>query len=423
MILLLLITIAAPHLFDASRRGRDPAQETPSAIGTRLMQDAAVKAALDRVKREEPHVLEEQVRLCEIPAPPFKETRRAEAYRQAFELLGLKNVRIDRVGNVLGERPGLAPRPHVVFSAHLDTVFPESTRVQTSRAGPVIKGPGISDDCRGLAVILGVVRALNEGNIQTPGTITFVGTVGEEGLGDLRGVKHLFNVELKGRIDRFVSVDGAGLGITHIGVGSLRYRVAFKGPGGHSYGDFGIANPVHALGRAIEKIADLQIPRHPKTTFNVGRIGGGTSVNSIASEAWMEVDLRSSDRAALTALDAGFQKSLDVALAEENERWGNRGRLALEKTVVGNRPAGGTAPDAPVVLAAVSVTRALGLPVSLVEGSTDSNFAMSLGIPAVTVDGGGSATGSHSLDEAFDTTDSWQGTARALLLAVALAQR
>jgi tripeptide aminopeptidase len=155
----------------------------------------------------------------------------------------------------------------------------------------------------------------------------------------------------------------------------------------------------------------------------VGRIGGGTSVNAIASDAWMEVDLRSSDRAALTALDAGFQKSLDVALAEENERWGNRGRLSLEKTVVGDRPGGRVAADAPIVQAAVSVTRALGLPVSLEEGSTDSNIAMSLGIPAVTVDGGGSATGTHSLDEAFDTTDSWQGTARALLLAVALAQR
>ena len=423
MILLLLITLAAPHLFDASTRSADPAQQSPSDIGTRLMQDAAVKAALDRVKRDEPHVLEEQVRLCEIPAPPFKEARRAEAYRQAFQSLGLTNVRIDRVGNVLGERRGLAPRPHLVFSAHLDTVFPEETRVQTSRTGTVIKGPGISDDCRGLAVILGVVRALNDGNIQTPGSITFVGTVGEEGLGDLRGVKHPFNVELKGRIDRFVSVDGAGLGITHISVGSLRYRVAFKGSGGHSYGDFGIANPVHALGRAIEKIAGLQVPRQPKTTFNVGRIGGGTSVNAIASDAWMEVDLRSSDRAALTALDAGFQKSLGVALAEENERWGNRGRLTLEKTLVGDRPAGRTAADAPIVQAAVSVTRALGLAVSLEESSTDSNIAMSLGIPAVTVDGGGSATGAHSLDEEFDTTDSWKGTARALLLAVGLAQK
>ena len=165
------------------------------------------------------------------------------------------------------------------------------------------------------------------------------------------------------------------------------------------------------------------MPRLPKTTFNVGRIGGGTSVNTISADAWMEVDMRSADPAALTALDARFQKALDVALAEENERWGNNGRLTMEKTVVGHRPAGAVAADAPIVLAAVSVTRALGLQPSLDEGSTDANIAISLGIPAVTIDGGGSGTGAHTLAETFDTTNSWQGTARALLLAIALAQK
>src|SRR5688572_5699741 len=248
------------------------AQQTFSDIGATLMADAAVKQALDAVRRNEPQIIEEQVRLCEIEAPPFKEEKRAAAYKAVFEKLGLTNVRIDGVGNVLGERVGTAPRPHLVFSAHLDTVFPEGTNLRTTREGSVIKGPGIADDCRGLAVVVGVIRALNEAGIKTPGTITFVGTVGEEGLGDLRGVKHLFNQELKGRVDRFVSVDGAGLGITHTAVGSRRYRIAFKGPGGHSYGAFGLANPIHALGRALAKIADQQVPREPKTTFNVGRI-------------------------------------------------------------------------------------------------------------------------------------------------------
>lgn len=403
-----------------------PSANAPQApapgIGEELLKDPAVKSAIDRVRKEESQLIEEQVRLCEIPAPPFKETARAEAYRQAFQALGLKNVRIDKVGNVLGERPGAAPRPHVVFSAHLDTVFPEETNVTTSRSGSVIKGPGIGDDCRGLAVVLGVVRQMNAANIQTPGTITFVGTVGEEGLGDLRGVKHLFNEELKGRVDKFVSVDGTGLGITHIAVGSLRYRVAFKGPGGHSYGAFGIANPVHALGRAMAKIADLQVPREPKTTFNVGRIGGGTSVNSIAFEAWMEVDMRSANQAALTALDANFHKAVDAALAEENERWNNSGRLAVEKNVVGNRPAGSLPATSPIVQTALSVTKALGLQGSVDEGSTDANIPISMGIPAVTIDGGGAGKGAHSLDESFDTTNSWQGTARALLLAIALAR-
>jgi acetylornithine deacetylase/succinyl-diaminopimelate desuccinylase-like protein len=402
--------------------GASGAARSQQDAGDRLLSDTRVKAAIDSVRRNEPQLIEEQVRLCEIPAPPFMEQKRAAALKASFEKLGLKNVRIDAVGNVLGERPGLAPGPQLVFSAHLDTVFPEGTNVQTSRNGSVIKGPGISDDCRGLAVILGVIRELNDAALETQRTITFVGTVGEEGLGDLRGVKHLFTQELKGRADRFVSVDGAGVGVTHTAVGSRRYRVTFKGPGGHSWGAFGIANPVHALGRAIGHISDLQVPRTPKTTFNVGRVGGGTSVNSIAFDAWMEVDLRSSDRAALTAIDAGFMKAVDRALADENERWGNRGRLTVDRTLVGDRPAGGLPATAPIVEAAVSVSRALGIQAPLEEGSTDANFPLSLGVAAITIDGGGRGAGSHSLDETFDSTESWLGTARALLLALALAR-
>ena len=386
------------------------------------MQDAAVKAAVQAARDDEAQTIEDQVRFCEIPAPPFKETARGTAYADAFRKLGLENVRIDKEGNVLGERPGLAPKPHLVFSAHLDTVFPEGTDVKVKREGTMLRGPGIGDDCRGLAVVLAVIRAMNKANVQTPGSITFVATVGEEGLGDLRGVKALFRDTLKGRIDRFVSIDGTGLGITHVGVGSLRYRVAYKGPGGHSYGAFGLANPIHALGRAIAKIGDFQVPRDPKTTFNVGRIGGGTSVNSIAFESWMEVDMRSADAAALKSVDADFHKAVDQALAEENERWNNNGRLEVEKKLVGDRPAGSTPADSAIVQATVSVTKVLGFPVALDEGSTDSNIAMSMSIPAVTIDGGGRGTGAHSLGEAFDSTNSWQGTQRATLLAIALAQ-
>ena len=422
MLRVVVAAFAVVTLFDAPSGDHVPAQKGTADIGSQLLQDSTVRAAIDRVKRREPELLEEQIQLCEIPAPPFKEARRAEALRQSFQSLGLKNVRIDRAGNVLGERAGTGAGPHLVFTAHLDTVFGEEVAIRLTRTGAVIKGPGISDDCRGLAVLLGVIRGLDEAQIRTPGSITFVGTVGEEGLGDLRGVKELFNGELKGRIDRFVSVDGAGLGITHVGVGSLRYRVTFKGTGGHSYGDFGLANPIHALGRAMARIADIQVPAVPKTTFNIGRIGGGTSVNAIASEAWFEVDLRSSDNAALATLDSSVQKALDAALNEENARWGNRGRITLSKTTVGNRPAGRVNVDAPIVQAAVSVTRALGLPVSLDEGSTDANLAMSLGVPAITIDGGGTASGTHSTDEAFDSTNSWQGTVRAFLLVLALSR-
>jgi len=397
------------------------AQRTPAPDVARLLQDPAVKAALEWIPGAEPGVLEDQVELTEIPAPLFKEGPRAEAVRRKFVEAGLKNVRVDKVGNVLGERPGASARPAIVVAAHLDTVFPEGTDVRVKREGTQLRAPGIADDGRGLAVLLGVARALAHATVQTPGTIIFVADVGEEGLGDLRGTKHLFGETLKGRIDAFVSIDGTGHGITNVGVGSHRYRVTFRGPGGHSFAAFGLVNPVHALGRAVARIADFRVPEKPRVTFNVGRIGGGTSVNSIAYEAWFEIDMRSSDAAALGSVDASFQDAVDAALREEQERW-KEGRLTVAKDLVGERPAGRTPESSPIVQTALAVHKALGLPVSFGEGSTDSNIPMSLGIPAITVGGGGRATGGHSLSEAFDSTESWKGTQRVLALAVALAR-
>ena len=398
------------------------AQEKPTAAAD-LMKDPAVKAALDTAKANEPQAIDDLVRFCEVAAPPFKETARGNLLKAAFEQLDLQNVRVDKVGNVLGDRPGLAPRPRFVIAAHLDTVFPEGTDVAVKREGAVLRGPGIGDDCRGLAVLVSIVRALKQANVQTPGSITFVADVGEEGLGDLRGMKQLFNETMKGQIDRFVSIDGTGVSITNVAVGSHRYRVTFKGPGGHSFGAFGLANPIGAMGRAIAKISELQVPRQPKTTFNVGRVGGGTSVNSIPFEGWMEVDMRSSDPAALAAVDANFHKAIDSAVVEENERWGRPGMITVTKDLVGDRPAGSTAEDAPIVQTALAVNRALGFAATLGEGSTDSNLPMSLKIPAVTIGAGGSGTGAHALEEAYDFTDSWQGTQRAVLLTIALAQK
>lgn len=399
-----------------------PGAQAVSDVGVQLARLPAVRAALDAARSDELRTIADQVRLCEIAAPPFKEGARAAAYADAFRALGLRNVRIDSAGNVLGERPGRSARPHLVLSAHLDTVFPEGTDVTVTRRGSVLRGPGIGDDCRGLAVLLAVIRALNAADVQTMGTITFVGTVGEEGLGDLRGVRALFTDTLKGQVDRFVSVDGTGFGISHVAVGSIRYRVTFSGPGGHSYAAFGIANAIHALGRAVAAVADLQVAPTPKTTFSVGRIGGGTSVNAIASEAWMEVDMRSADPAALRALEARFHAAVDAAVAAENARSNQNGRLSVEKTLVGSRPAGQTPISSAIVETAVSVTRALGLTPTLREGSTDANLPISLSIPAITIDGGGAGAGAHSLEETFDTTNSWQGTQRAVLLAIALAQ-
>jgi tripeptide aminopeptidase len=387
-----------------------------------VAKDPGVKAALEIAKRDHTKTLDEQVQVCEIPAPPFKETQRGLDLKRRFEQLGLKNVRIDKAGNVIGVRPGKAARPNLVMAAHLDTVFPEGTNVKVTRDGESMKGPGIGDDCRGLAVLLETIRALDEAHVTTPGTITFVANVGEEGLGDLRGAKSLFYDSLKDGIDKFVSIDGTGLGIANIGVGSFRYRVTFKGPGGHSYGAFGMANPAHALGRAIAKISDFEVPTTPKTTFNVGRIGGGTSVNAIPYEAWMEVDMRSADPASLKALDDRFKAAVQQALDEENKRWGGRGKLTVSPELVGIRPAGQTAADSAIVLTALSVSRALGIKEELREGSTDSNVPMNLRIPAITISGGGRGTGAHSLGEAFDGKDAWIGTQRAILLAVSLAR-
>ncbi len=397
------------------------AQQGAADLGSRLLQVPAVRAAVDFARADEMQTLADQIRICEVEAPPFQEVKRAKVYAEMLRSVGLKNVRIDAEGNVIGERPGTNARPNVVMSAHLDTVFPSGTDVKVSRQGYVLRGPGIGDDCRGLADLLAVARALNKSGVTTPGSITFVGTVGEEGLGDLRGVKRLFNETLKDKVDRFVSIDGDGLGITHIAIGSARFRVTFKGPGGHSFGSFGVVNPVHALGRAVARIAEFEVPSSPRATFNVGRIGGGTSINAIAGEAWMEVDLRSADASVLRGLEKRFQQAVQDAVVEENARWRSQA-LTVSIETVGMRPAGRVPASAPIVQAAVSVSKALNLPLSFAEGSTDANLPLSLGIPALTIDTGGRGQGAHTEEETFDATDAWKGTQRAVLLSVVLAQ-
>ena len=387
-----------------------------------LVHDPAVEAALDAAKNIEPQTIERQIHICEVAAPPFHENARGEELRHLFTQLGLQDVRVDKAGNVIGTRAGRSLHPHLVVAAHLDTVFPEGTNVTVTREGTVLKAPGIGDDCRGLSVLLAIIEVLDQAKITTPGTITFVADVGEEGLGDLRGMKALFSDSMKGEVDKFVSIDGTGYGIVNVGVGSLRYRVTFTGPGGHSYGSFGMANPIHAMGRAIAKIADLEVPSDPKTTFNVGRVGGGTSINAIPSEAWMEMDLRSSSVQALNSLDRRFQGAVRSGVDEENRRWNNRGKVNASLELVGARPAGQTPLTSAIVQTALGVSRALGIEDDLRESSSDSNVPMNLGIPAITVGGGGKSTGTHSPQETFDTKDSWLGTQRAVLLVIALAR-
>jgi acetylornithine deacetylase/succinyl-diaminopimelate desuccinylase-like protein len=383
--------------------------------------DVRVQAAVLSARGAEQTTINDQVRLCEVPAPPFGERARAAVVRDMLTASGLKNVRSDRAGNVLGERIGRDARPNVVLTAHLDTVFPAGTRVKVRREEKILRGPGISDNCRGLAVLVAVGRALTASDVQTQGSITLAATVGEEGLGDLRGVRTLLGETLKGRVDAFVAIDGSGESITNIAVGSRRYRVTFRGSGGHSYNDFGRANPAHALGRAVGRISNLQVPSRPKTTFSVGRIGGGTSVNALPVESWMEIDLRSSDEAALDALDRSVQKIINDAVTLENARWKQHGALTVTSERVGGRPAGKTDPKSRIVQSALSISSTLGMTVRPGEASTEANAAMQLNIPSIAIGGGGIGRGTHTLDESFDPANSARGTERALRLAIMLA--
>jgi len=402
----------------------DPVPRISAQTPAEILARTDVQAAMQAIKTNEPHFIEEQIRICEISSPPFHEEKRAAELARLFGEAGLTNVRIDHAGNVLGDRPGSAPHPHLVIAAHLDTVFPPETDVHVTREGNLLKGPGIGDDCRGLAALLAVIKAMGDAHLKTRGSLTFVADVGEEGLGDLRGMKELFGVTLKDQIDDFISIEpGEANRVTNGGVGSYRYKVTFSGPGGHSYGAFGLANPANALGRAVAHIADLQVPVTPKTTFNVGRIGGGTSVNSIPFEAWFEFDERSPDTGSLDNLDKRFRAAVQAGLDEENARWKDKGKLSVKVDQIGVRPAGQTPMSAAIVNTASESIKALnfGEP-EFSAGSSDSNVPMHLGIPAITIGGGGIDKGAHSLNESDDVTDSYKGVQNALLIVLSILQ-
>jgi len=407
----------------------DQVQPTSGDAVDAVMTNPPVRRALELSKDSEPRTIADQIRFCETAAPTSKEGARAELLKRAFVDVGLNGVYQDRAGNVIGSRPGAAVRPRVMLAAHLDTVFPEGTSVLVRRVGSTLLGPGIGDNCRGLAVLVAVARVLRETRLELPGSIVFVATVGEEGLGNLRGVRELFGATGGGAtrppdMDFFVSIDGPGLHVTNVAVGSHRYRVTFKGPGGHSFAAFGVPSPVAALSRAVTRISDIEVPRQPRTTFNVGKIGGGSAVNAIPTDAWMEVDLRSSSPTALTALEGKFQNAIDSAVHEENVRGGTPNAITATRELIGDRPAGMTSLRSPIVRTALQAGRALNLKeLRLSEGSTDANIPISLGLPAITIGGGGTGADAHAPTESFDSTDAWQGTQHALLVTIALAQK
>ena len=385
----------------------------------RLTSQPSVQKGLDFIKGDRENTVAEQKQICAIPSPPFKEQVRAKDFQKRLAALGLKDVKMDSEGNVFGLRPGAGKGPKLLVAAHLDTVFPAGTDVSVKEKDGKLYAPGISDDARGLAALLAIVRAFNTTAIKTTGDIIFCGNVGEEGLGDLRGVKALFR-DIKD-IDGFISIDSAGAEkITYLATGSHRYEITYKGPGGHSFLAFGRPSAIHAMGRAIGKIADLTTPKEPKTTFTVGVVGGGTSVNSIAAEARMQVDMRSNKMKELLDLEAEFMDIVKKAADEETARWGGD-KITAQIKLVGDRPAGVQPTNSPMVQAAWASTQAIGQKPALDEpSSTDSNLPISLGIPAITVGGGGKDDNNHSPSEWFDPTNAYLGPQRIFLTILGL---
>jgi acetylornithine deacetylase/succinyl-diaminopimelate desuccinylase-like protein len=391
------------------------------AASEAILANAKAIKALEDIKADDEAAFAEQKRITEIPASPYKENRRAEYVLKRFVELGFKEASIDAEGNVIALRKGSGGgRPKLVVSAHLDTVFAEGTDVTVKEKDGVILAPGIGDDSRGLAALLSLIKSLNANDITTVGDLMLVGTVGEEELGNLRGVKALFRDHTD--IDGFISIDGLGVArVVNQATGSHRYEMIFKGPGGHSFQEFGLPSAIHAMGRAIARISDLQTPSDPKTTFTVGTVSGGTSVNAIAAEAKMTVDMRSNSTEELLKLEARLLDLVKQAVVEENARW-KSDKLSVEMKLIGDRPAGIVALDAPIVQATRRAVAAIarGPRVTFAGSSTDSNLAMSLGIPAVTIGGGGEGGNWHSRNEWYKPVEAYLGPQSALLTILVL---
>jgi len=396
------VVLAIMALGAAPKRPDDPDRAVQ-----KIVQSPAFKTAVATLDRDHDRMVQDIVTLTEIPAPPFKEAAKSKAYMAMLQAAGLGDVEMDGEGNVMGLRRGTGPAggPVVVLAAHLDTVFPEGTAVKIRREGTRLFAPGVGDDTRSLAVLLAYARAMDAAKIRTRSDILFVGDVGEEGPGDLRGMRYLFGKgKYKDRIKAFFSMDGTDAArVTFGAVGSRRYRVTFHGPGGHSYGAFGIVNPMAAMARAIDQLYLTKVPARPRTTYAASVVGGGVSVNSIPADVWLEVDMRSESKEELAKLDARFMAILKEAADHENAARDTRlGKIAVTPKLIGERPTGETSQDAPIVRTTAAAVRAAGMTPSLGASSTDSNIPISLGIPAVTIGSGGAGGRAHSLDEWID---------------------
>lgn len=369
-----------------------------------------VAAAVAFLTDEDEATLDAQVRITEVPAPPFREGRRGAVVAGLLEEAGLDAVRTDGVGNVVARREGTSAdeRP-LVISAHLDTVFPAGTDVTVRRDGTLLEGPGISDDGRGLAALVALARALQATRLRTRSPLLFVATVGEEGIGDLRGVKALF-ADGGAAYDAvgFISLDGAGVErIVTRGLGSCRLRVTVDGPGGHSWVDWGTPNPAHAVVELGARLTALELSEEPTTTLTIARLGGGKSINAIPQSAWLEVDMRCPVQ---TPLDQLADRVRQLVREEAEVHSG----LEYVLDVIGDRPGGATDPEARLVHAAMAATELLGYDPTSSVSSTDANVPMNLGIPAITMGCGGDAGKAHTTEEWYRNDGGPEGIVRAL---------
>jgi len=391
-----------------------------------IMGSEAFQRAVATLTAEHDRTVADIIALTETEAPSFQEDTRAKIWMEMARAHGLSDLEMDAEGNITGIRRGIGNGPMICVAAHLDTVFPAGTNVKVRREGTKLFAPGVGDDTRSLAVILAWLRAMEAARIDTRADILFVADVGEEGRGDLRGTRHLFqNGRYKDRISQFITVDSPDMDrLVTGGVGSKRYRVTFKGPGGHSYGAFGLVNPMFAMADAVSRLGRVPVPASPKTTYSASVTGGGTSINAIPDSVWTDFDLRSESISELDALEQRFLEIVEAAVAAENGMRSTReGPITTDIVKIGDRPAGHTSESHELVQFAKAAIEAHGLATRYEYSSTDANIPMSMGIPAIKIGSGGTGGRQHSLEEWIDVEpeNSLRGMAAGLATILAVA--
>jgi len=411
------------------------AQSAPAPPpASQLVRDARVSRALSWIDRNLAWITEQHIRITETPAPTFEEATRAALLKRLMEEAGLK-CRVDEIGNIVCERPGASARGRreardvVLLAAHLDTVFPRDTDLRVRREAGRLRAPGISDNSNGLAALVALAHAIHSSKVQSRLTLVLAANVGEEGEGNLRGMRKLVET-YRGRLRAVIAIDGASADhITSMALASRRIEVVVSGPGGHSWADFGLPNPIHALGRGIARFSRVKVPESPRTSFNIGLVAGGTSVNSIPHRATLKVDLRSESEVELDRLESALREAMGAGVEEEMASARERGygsritgeALEIKVNMIGARPGGELPEDSPLLLAVRSADRFLGNRSRLERSSTDANIPLSMGIPAIALGGGGRGGGAHSLNEWYDPSGREVGLKRILLTLLAVA--